>query len=146
MIAFSLAAVGIKRIFPIINDNQDSLIKTSEEIHSQENLQHFCAPVIHPTMGKIITSYKYLANDPELKEVWETGFVKDWGSLAQGDKITGSIGTYTFMIIFPDQVLLIPNDCVITYANIIIEYIHIKKTQTASGSRLVVTASYTLAN
>ena len=41
LLAFSLAAVGIKRIFPLINDNQDSLTKPYEEIHPQENLQHF---------------------------------------------------------------------------------------------------------
>ena len=26
------------------------------------------------------------------------------------------------MILFPDQVLLIPNDCVVTYANIVVDY------------------------
>ena len=30
LIAFSLAAVGIERTFPLINDNQDSLTKPSE--------------------------------------------------------------------------------------------------------------------
>ena len=76
LIAFSLAAVGIERIFPIINDNQDSHTKPSEEIHSQADLQYFCAPVIHPTTGELITSYKRLENNLELKEVWETGFGK----------------------------------------------------------------------
>ena len=122
MIAFSLAAVGIERISPLMKDNQDSITKTSEEIHSQENLQHFCAPVIHPTTGKLIRSYKHLAKDPDLKEVWETGFGKEWGRLSQGDKRTGAIRTNTFTILCPDQVLLIPNDCVVTYANIIVEY------------------------
>ena len=122
LIAFSLAEVGIKRILPIINDNQDSLTKPYEEIHSQENLQHFCAPVIHPTTGELITSYKRLENDPELKEVWEKCIGKEWGSLAQGDKRTGSIGTDTFMILRTDQVLLIPNYRVVTYANIIVDY------------------------
>ena len=86
----------------------------SEVIHSQENLQHFCAPVLRPTTGELITSYKRLANDPDLKKVWENGFGKEWGSLAQGDKITGSIGTDTFIILCPDQVLLTPNDRVVT--------------------------------
>ena len=63
-----------------------------------------------------------MAKDPDLKEVWETGFGNEWGSLAQGDKRTGSIGTNTFMIPRPDQVLLIPNDHVVTYANITVEY------------------------
>ena len=76
VIAFSLAAVGIEMIFPEINDNQESTTKTIEEIHAPSNLQHFCAPVIHPTTGKIITSYKELISDPQLRDVWETGFGK----------------------------------------------------------------------
>ena len=51
LIAFSLAAVGIKRIFPLTTDNQDSNTKTIAETHSQKNIQHFCAPVIHPKTG-----------------------------------------------------------------------------------------------
>ena len=31
--------------------------------------EHFCAPVIHLTTGKIIPKYKELANDPETREV-----------------------------------------------------------------------------
>ena len=86
LIAFSLAVVGIKRIHPITKDNQDYKNKTVGEIHSQQNRQHFCAPVIHPTTGDIMTSYKRLTNDPKFREVWETGFGKEWGELAQGDK------------------------------------------------------------
>ena len=63
-----------------------------------------------------------MAKDSYLKEVWETGFGKEWGNLAQGDKRTGAIGTNTFMILLPDQVLLIPNDRVVTYTNIIVDY------------------------
>ena len=33
------------------------------------DLEHFCAPVIHPTTRKIISKYKELANDPEMSEV-----------------------------------------------------------------------------
>ena len=122
MIAFLLEAVGIERILPLINDNQDSLTNPSKEIHSQENLQHFCAPVIHPTTGELITSYKRLAKDPDLKEVWETGFGKEWGSLSQGDTRTGAIRTNTLKILHSEQVILIPNDCVVTYATIIVDY------------------------
>ena len=97
--AFSLAAVGIERSFPMVNDNQDSTTKTIEEVHAPENLQHFCAPVIHPTTGEIITSYKRLANDPKLRDVWETSFGKEWGGLAQGDKKTGASGKNTLIIL-----------------------------------------------
>ena len=73
-------------------------------------------------MGELIMSYKRLSKDPELKEVWETGFGKEWGSLAQGDTRTGVIVTNTFKILRPEQILLIPNYCVVTYANIVVDY------------------------
>ena len=120
--AFSLQAMGIPTMMPIIRDNQESVSKASEEIHYTANIQHFCAPVIHPTTGEIISSYKKLAKDPEMKVVWETGFGKEWGSLCQGDKRTGSVGTNTFIVIRPDQVPLIPKDRTVTYANIVVDY------------------------
>ena len=122
LIAFSLAAVGIKRILPITKDNQDHNNQTVGEIQSQQNPQHFCAPVIHPTNGEIMTSYKRLTNDPKFKEVWETGFGKEWVRLAQGDKRTGAKGTNTLIILRPYQVHIISNDHVVTYANIVEDY------------------------
>ena len=62
------------------------------------------------------------AGTTQLREVWETGFGKEWGSLAQGDTRTGAKGTDTFKILGPEQVLLIPNDRVVTYANIVVDY------------------------
>ena len=102
LIAFSLAAVGIKIISSITKDNQDSITKRIEETHSQENIKHFCAPVIHPRTGELITPYKRLSKDPEMKEVSETGFGKEWGSLAQGDTRTGAKETDTFKILCPE--------------------------------------------
>ena len=106
----------------MVNDNQNTTTKTIEEVHATENLQHFCAPVIHPTTGEIITSYKRLGNDPKFRDVWETGFGKEWGGLAQGDKRTGARGTNTLIILSPDQIHEIPNDQVVTYANIVVDY------------------------
>ena len=42
--------------------------------------------------------------------------------MAQGDKRIGAIGTNKFKILCPDQVLLILNDHVVTYANIVVDY------------------------
>ena len=120
--AFSLAAIGIERTFPMVEDNQDSTDKTMEEVHAPDNLQHFCAPVIHPTTGQIITSYKKLTKDPTLKDVWETGFGKEWAGLTQGDKRTGASGTNTLIIVSPEKIHEIPNDRVVTYANIVVHY------------------------
>ena len=139
LIAFSLAVTGIKRIPPLTKDNQDSITKTTEETHSQENVQHFCVPVIHPRTVELIMSYKKLSKDPELREVSETGFVKEWGSLAQGDTRTGGKGTGTFKILRPEQVLLVPNDRVVTYANIVVDY----RPQKDDPNRVRITAGVT---
>ena len=42
--------------------------------------------------------------------------------MAQGDTRTGAKGTETFKILRPEQVLLIPNDRVVTYAKIVVDY------------------------
>ena len=36
-------------------------------------------------MGKIISKYKELANNPEMSEVWRTALGNEFGGLAQGD-------------------------------------------------------------
>ncbi len=54
---------------------------------------HVAAPMIHPTTGEIISSYKRLMNDPATAEVWQTAFGKDFGGMAQGDLKTGQKGT-----------------------------------------------------
>ena len=143
--AFSLQAVGINP-YPIIIDNQDSTTTPSEEIHFQADIQHLCAPFIHPTTGEIITSYKKLANDPALKHTWQTGFGKDWGSLAQGDKRTGAKGTNTFIVLTPSQVPHIPEDRTVTYANIVVDYRPQKKDPnlvriTAGGNLIFIQAN-----
>ena len=106
----------------MVEDNQDSTNKTMEEVHAPYNLQHFCDPVLHPTTGEIITSYKKLTKDPTLKDVWKTGFGKEWGGLTQGDKRTGESGTNTLIILSPDRIHEITNDRVVTYANIVVDY------------------------
>ena len=58
-------------------------------VYGTGNLEHYCAPVIHPTTGKIISKYRELANDPETREVWVRAFGKEFGGLAQGDNLTG---------------------------------------------------------
>ena len=110
--------------------------------HAPDNLQHFCAPVIHPTTGEIITSYKRLFNNPKLRNVWETSFGKEWGGLAQGDKRTGASGTNKLIILSPDQIHEIPNDRVVMYANIFVDYRPQKedpnRVRIATGGNLII--------
>ncbi len=56
------------------------------------NFAHFASPMIHPTTGEAISSYKRLMNDAEMAEVWQTAFGKDFGGMAQGDNKTGQKG------------------------------------------------------
>ena len=57
------------------------------------DIEHYCALVIHPVTGKVITSYKMLTKDPITREIWMTGFGKEFGSQAQGDNKTNTLGT-----------------------------------------------------
>jgi hypothetical protein len=62
------------------------------------NYVHFAAPMIHPTTGKIISSYKSLLNDPATANVWQRAFGKDFGGMAQGDLKTGQKGTNSVFV------------------------------------------------
>ena len=53
------------------------------------NIENLCAPVIHPSTGKMITKYAELANDTEMMEIWTTAFGKEWGRSVQGKKRQG---------------------------------------------------------
>ena len=44
-----------------------TLNKMKQPLNECLNLKHYCAPVIHPTTGKLITKYSKLANDPETR-------------------------------------------------------------------------------
>ncbi len=42
-------------------------------------------PMVHPTTGETISSYKKLKHDPATTEIWQTAFGKNFESMAQGD-------------------------------------------------------------
>jgi hypothetical protein len=62
------------------------------------NYTYLAAPMIHPTTGEIISSYKRLMHDPATAEVWQTAFGKDFGGMAQGDLKTGQKGTNSVFV------------------------------------------------
>ena len=41
------------------------------------NIKNLCALITHPVSGKLITSYKKLAQDPITREIWMNGFGKE---------------------------------------------------------------------
>jgi hypothetical protein len=86
------------------------------------NLEHLVMPMIHPTTGETITSYKKLMNDPATMEIWQTTFRKDFGGMAQGDNITGQHGTNSIFVMTHAEILLIPADRTIMYARVIVNF------------------------
>jgi len=74
------------------------------------DIEHFCAPVIHPTTGETITQYKKLIKDPVTKEIWETAFGKEFGRMAQGDNKTKCEGTNSIFVMSHDEIKQIPKD------------------------------------
>jgi hypothetical protein len=45
------------------------------------NFEHYTMPMVHPTMGKTISSYKQLMNNPVTAITWQTASGKDVGSM-----------------------------------------------------------------
>jgi hypothetical protein len=65
---------------------------------------HFASPMVHLTTGDKITSYKELMNDPEMAQVWQTAFGKDFGRMAQGAKTTGQKGTNSVFVMTHNKI------------------------------------------
>jgi hypothetical protein len=67
--------------------------------------EHFASPMVHPVMGKTISSYKKLMNDPATAEIlWQTEFGKGFGGMAQGDNKTGQKGTNAMFVMTHDKI------------------------------------------
>jgi hypothetical protein len=48
------------------------------------NMEHYANPMVHPVMGRTISSYKKLMRNLASAEVWQIAFGKDFGGMAQG--------------------------------------------------------------
>ena len=86
------------------------------------NLEHYCAPVIHPTTVEIITKYSKLANDPETRELRTKAFGKQFGSLAQGENITRAKDTDILFLLTHQYIIEIPTGRVVTYVRLVVDY------------------------
>ena len=96
--------------------------REEDKISTAINIEHFCAPVVHPVTGETISKYQTLANDLFTKETWMTAWRKYWGNLAQGDKKTGTEGTDSLFVMSTDDTRNNPNDQTFTYARMVVEY------------------------
>ena len=88
------------------------------------NIEHFCAPVVHPKTGEIITKYAKLAEDadPEIRETWRNGLGKEFGNMAQGDDRTGTPGMDAIHVLDHEQIRRIPKGKTVTYARLVVDF------------------------
>ena len=84
--------------------------------------EHFCAPVIHPVTGESITKYKKLLNEPSLSQTWSRAFGKEFGNLAQGNKLTNTPDTDSIFVLTHEQIRRIPHDRTVMYTRIVVDY------------------------
>jgi hypothetical protein len=85
--------------------------------------EHYANPMVHPIMGKTISSYRKLMNNPATTEVWQIAFRKDFGGMAQGDNKRGQKGTNAMFIMTHDKIThaYCEKKC-FTFANPVIDY------------------------
>jgi hypothetical protein len=74
------------------------------------DLEQVAMPMVHPTTGETISSYKKLMHDPATKEIWQTAFGKDFGGMAQGCNKTGQKGTNAIFVMTHEEIRNIPKD------------------------------------
>jgi hypothetical protein len=74
-------------------------------------------------MGKTISSYRKLMQDPATAEVWQMAFGKDFGGMAQGDNKTGQKGTNAMFVMTHDEIAhTYRENKFFTFANPVVDY------------------------
>jgi hypothetical protein len=87
------------------------------------NYAHFASPMVHPTTGETITSYKQLMHDFQTADVWQTGFGKDFGRMAQGGDKTGQKVTNSVFVMTHKEIdILMKAGHKWIYAHIIVDH------------------------
>ena len=102
------------------------------------DIEQFCAPVVHPKTGEVITKYSKLANDPdpEIRHTWRNGLGKEFGNMAQGDDRTGTPGMNAIFVLTLDEIARIPKHKTVTYARLVVDF----RPQKADPNRVRMTA------
>jgi len=96
---------------------------SSHETYNHDaDIEHFCAPVVHPNTGETITSYKKLQRNPVMKKIWTKALGKEFGSLAQGNDLRKKSGTNTLFVLDHEQIKNIPSDQTVTFARIVVDF------------------------
>ena len=106
------------------------------------NLEQVAMPMIHPTTGEVISSYKKLMHDPATKDIWQRAFGKDFGGMAQGCNETGQKGTNAIFVMTHAEIPNIPKDRTVTYARVVVDF----RPQKEDPHRIRITAGGNLIN
>jgi hypothetical protein len=79
--------------------------------------------MVHPVMGKTISSYKKLMNNQATMEVWQTAFGKDLGGMAQGNNKTRQKGRNAMFVMTHDKIAYAYHEKIFfTLANPVVDY------------------------
>ena len=103
----------------------NNLITASKDVGHNPydvNIEHYCAPVVHPVTGKTITQYKKLSNNPLLKEIWTTGLGNEVGRMIQGNHKIGTKGTNFIFVMSHVEIPNSPRDRVVTYCRLVVDF------------------------
>ena len=112
-------------------------LRTNNGTTSTFDFQQVATPMVHPTTGVTISSNKQLMHNPDTAEIWQTAFRKDFGGMAQGDKITGQKGTNSIFVMTHDKIKLIPRT-----QRVVVDF----RPQKANPHRIRITAGGNLIN
>ena len=97
-------------------------IPTTRNANLDVEIEHFCAPVIHPITGETITKYQKLVKDPVTHDIWSTSFGKEFGNMDQGDDKTKTPGTCSIFVMTHNKIRHITQDIVVTYARLVVDF------------------------
>ncbi len=79
-------------------------------------------PMVNPTTGKSISSYKHLMHNPAMSEMWQTTLGKDFGGMVQGDIETRQKGTNSIFVMTHDKGKRIPKNQTVMYACVVVDF------------------------
>jgi hypothetical protein len=90
--------------------------------HQGLNLEQVTMPMVHPTTGETISSYKKLMHDPATSEIWQTAFGNNFGGMAQGNNKTGQKGTDSIFVMTRAEIPCISKNQTVTYSCMVVDF------------------------
>jgi Na+-translocating ferredoxin:NAD+ oxidoreductase RnfC subunit len=77
-----------------------------------------------------------LANNPLLKEIWETGLGKEIGHMVEDDNKTGTKGTNSIFVMSHNKITNILHNRVVTYCRLVVDFCPQKRIPTKHKQQL----------